>query len=148
MKVPDELKSAKDNEFLRARLNIHFTHNYLKYHLLDVIKPIKLPLNQFTVLRILKVEYPENCSINGIKEQMFDKNSDVSRLVDRLLVKKLVVRKECKTDRRQKEIQITQRGIDLFKKINNHDDLLNSRINHLSLEEVTQLNNLLEKIRI
>jgi DNA-binding MarR family transcriptional regulator len=147
MKVPDELKSAKDNEFLRARLNIHFTHNYLKYHLLDAIKPIKLPLNQFTVLRILKIGYPKNCSINGIKEQMFDKNSDVSRLIDRLLVKKLVVRKESKIDRRQKDVQITQCGIDLFKKINNHEELLNNKINHLSLEEVTQLNNLLEKIR-
>lgn len=148
MKIPDEVKGANDNELLRARLNIHFTHNYLKYHLLDAIKPIKLPLNQFAVLRILKTGYPENCSINGIKEQMFDKNSDVSRLIDRLLVKKLVVRRESKIDRRQKDVQITQRGIDLFKKIDNHEELLNNKIKHLSIEEVTQLNTLLEKIRL
>ncbi|MEX1383473.1 MarR family winged helix-turn-helix transcriptional regulator [Lutibacter sp.] len=147
MKIINELKSTADKEFLKARLNIHETHNYLKNHLLECIKPINLPLNQFTVLRILKVEHPKNSSINEIKEQMLDKNSDVSRLVDRLLSKKLVVRKECKSDRRQKEIQITQRGLDLFKKINNHEQHLNNKIKHLSLDEVMQLNNLLEKIR-
>ncbi|REE79772.1 DNA-binding MarR family transcriptional regulator [Lutibacter oceani] len=148
MKIPNELKNTDDIEFYKARLNIHFTHNYLKNNLLESIKPINLPLNQFTVLRILKVEYPKNSSINAIKEQMFENNSDVSRLVDRLLTKKLVIRKECKLDRRQKEIQITQRGLDLLNKIDNHEKQLNNKISHLSTSEVIKLNQLLEKIRI
>ncbi|MFD0762504.1 MarR family winged helix-turn-helix transcriptional regulator [Lutibacter aestuarii] len=135
------------NEFVKARLNIHYTHNQLKQHLEKELKPLDLPLNQFSVLNILKEAYPNCSSVNCIKEKMIDKNSDVSRLVDRLLNKKLVIRKECKTDRRQKEIQISQLGIKLIEKIGCQEKLLSTKINHLSLEEVTQLNQLLEKIK-
>ena len=55
MKIPNELKSTIDIEFYKARLNIHYTHNYLKNNILKSIKPTNLPLNQFSVLRILKV---------------------------------------------------------------------------------------------
>ena len=59
----------------------------------------------------------------------------------------MLMRKEDKLDRRQKEIQLTQTGIALINKIGNHEELLNSKINHLSINEVKQLNGLLNKIR-
>jgi len=37
---------------------------------------------------------------------MLERNSDVSRIVDRLYNKKLVERKENKSDRRQKEVSV------------------------------------------
>ena len=78
---------------------------------------------------------------------MLDKNSDISRVVDRMLIKKLVVRKECKQDRRQKDIQISQLGLDILLKIDEQEKVLDKKMQHLTLEEVTQLNNLLDKIR-
>jgi len=64
-----------------------------------------------------------------------------------MLTKKLVARKECKQDRRQKDIQISQLGLDILLKIDEQEKVLDKKMQHLTLEEVTQLNNLLDKIR-
>ena len=147
MKIQDEIKSNFSNEYHKARVNIHFTHNYLSEQLIEIIKPFKLSPTQFNVLRILRGQHPEASSIGLIKERMLDKNSDISRVIDRMLAKKLVVRKECKQDRRQKDIQISQLGLDYLSKIDEQETALDQKMKHLSLEEVTQLNQLLDKIR-
>ncbi|MDD3722662.1 MAG: MarR family transcriptional regulator, partial [Lutibacter sp.] len=74
-------------------------------------------------------------------------NSDISRVIDRMLTKKLVARKECKQDRRQKDILISQLGLDYLAKIDAHEKELDQKMQHLSPKEVIQLNNLLDKIR-
>lgn len=147
MKIQDEIKSNFNNEYQKARVNIHFTHNYLSEQLIVIIKPLKLSPTQFNVLRILRGQYPEVSSIGLLKERMLDKNSDISRVIDRMLTKKLVVRKECKQDRRQKDIQISQLGLDYLAKIDTQEKELDKKMLHLTLEEVTQLNDLLDKIR-
>ncbi|NLP57019.1 MarR family winged helix-turn-helix transcriptional regulator [Lutibacter sp. B1] len=147
MKIQDEIKSKFKNEYLKARINLHFTHNYLNNQLIDVLKPFKVSPTQFNVLRILRGQYPNTSSIGLIKERMIDKNSDISRVVDRMHAKKLVIRKECKQDRRQKDIIITQLGLDFLAKIDELEDELDNKIRHLTTEEITQLNNLLDKIR-
>ena len=40
MKISNKSKRTAEEELHRARLNIHVTHNYLKSHILDCIKPI------------------------------------------------------------------------------------------------------------
>jgi DNA-binding MarR family transcriptional regulator len=147
MKIQDEIKSKFSNEYQKARVNIHFTNNYLSEQLLEIIKPLDLSPTQFNVLRILRGQHPAASSIGLLKERMLDKNSDISRVVDRMLTKKLVVRKECKLDRRQKDIQISQLGLDILTKIDAQEKELDQKMQHLTLEEVTQLNNLLDKIR-
>ena len=147
MKIQDEIKSNFSNEYQKARVNIHFTNNYLSEQLLEIIKPLDVSPTQFNVLRILRGQQPAASSIGLLKERMLDKNSDISRVVDRMLTKKLVVRKECKLDRRQKDIQISQLGLDILSKIDAQEKELDKKMQHLTLEEVTQLNNLLDKIR-
>ncbi|HSQ46560.1 MAG TPA: MarR family transcriptional regulator [Lutibacter sp.] len=147
MKIQDEIKSNFSNEYQKARVNIHFTNTYLSEQLLEIIKPLDLSPTQFNVLRILRGQQPAASSIGLLKERMLDKNSDISRVVDRMLTKKLVVRKECKLDRRQKDIQISQLGLDILLKIDAQEKELDKKMQHLTLEEVTQLNNLLDKIR-
>jgi len=147
MKIEDEIKSKFKNEYLKARVNIHYTHNYLNNQLIDIIKPFKLSPTQFNVLRILRGQYPEMASIGLIKERMLDKNSDISRVIDRMFVKKLVDRSECKLDRRQKDIQISELGLDYLSKIDEKEKEFDDKMCHLSEEEVTLLNQLLNKIR-
>lgn len=147
MKIQDEIKSKFNNEYHKARVNILFTNNYLSEQLIEILKPLDLSPTQFNVLRILRGQYPEVSSIGLLKERMLDKNSDISRVVDRMLVKKLVARKECKLDRRQKDIQISQLGLDYLKKIDAQENELDKKMQQLTIEEVTQLNNLLDKIR-
>ena len=147
MEIQDEIKSKFNNEYHKARVNIHFTHNYLSEQLIEILRPFKLSPTQFNVLRILRGQHPVASSIGLLKERMLDKNSDISRVIDRMLVKKLVARKECKQDRRQKDIQITQHGLDFLSEIDKMEKVLDQNIKHLTLEEVTHLNYLLDKIR-
>jgi DNA-binding MarR family transcriptional regulator len=147
MNIQDEIKSKFKNEYLKARVNIHYTHNYLNGQLIDILKPFKISPTQFNVLRILRGQYPNTSSIGLIKERMLDKNSDISRVIDRMFAKKLVKRSECKLDRRQKDIQISKLGLEFLSKIDEQEKELDNKMHHLTKEEVTQLNNLLDKIR-
>ena len=53
-------------------------------------------------------------TIGFLKERMLDKNSYVSRIVNKLFRKGLVSRKENKVDRRQKDLEITEKGVALI----------------------------------
>lgn len=147
MKIQEEIKSHFNNEYQKARINIHYTHNYISEQLIAIIKPLNLSPTQFNLLRILRGQFPAASSIGLLKERMIDKNSDVSRVIDRMLMKKLVIRKESKHDRRQKDIIISQLGLDYLARIDIHEKELDKKMQHLTLEEVELLNNLLDKIR-
>lgn len=147
MNIQDEIKSKFKNEYLKARVNIHYTHNYLNSLLIEILKPFNLSPSQFNVLRILRGQYPNTSNIGLIKERMLDKNSDISRVIDRMLVKKLVNRSECKLDRRQKDIQISKLGLEYLSKIDEQEKEFDNQMRHLTNDEVIQLNNLLDKIR-
>lgn len=77
---------------------------------------------------------------------MVDKMSDTSRIVDRLLLKKLVTKKICHADNRLVEVRITAKGLKLLQKLDNVDNSLAVYLNALTEREVNQLNKLLDKI--
>jgi len=58
-----------------------------------------------------------------------------------------VQRKINKDDRRQADIVINQKGLDLVKAIEDTEDDLKSNFKSLSEEEAKQLNDLLDKLR-
>ena len=78
---------------------------------------------------------------------MLDKNSDVSRLVDRMYSKKLVERKESSLDRRQKKIKISLLGLDLLERTDKCEQEMDKLVSTLSVSETKTLNNLLDKMR-
>jgi DNA-binding MarR family transcriptional regulator len=73
--------------------------------------------------------------------------SNASRLVEKLKTKDLVRRDECPTDRRQVDILITEKGLQLLAVLEKQVDESHKSFLHLSEEEVIQLNDLLDKLR-
>ena len=147
MSLEKELQTTFKNPFQKTSLNIHFTHNFLSNNVNEMIKQYGLSASQFNVLRILRGQHPDAACIGLIKERMLDKSSDVSRIVDRLVVKKLVQRYECSLDRRQKDVIISQNGLDLLSKMDVCEKELDEQLQHLSTEELGTLNVLLDKVR-
>ncbi|MBL4744823.1 MAG: MarR family transcriptional regulator [Flavobacteriaceae bacterium] len=147
MSIKDDLQSNFRSEYLKARVNIYLTNVYLMDKMNQIIKPHKLSIAQFNTLRILRGQYPNTASIGLIKERMVDKNSDISRMIDRLYLKKLVDRVECKNDRRQKDVKITQKGLDILSTVDVLEINLDNSLRHLSETEIVDLNRLLDKIR-
>ncbi len=148
MEIKDEIKGRFRNEYHKGLINIVFTEKQLNYKFLQFIKQHGLSESQYNTLRIIRGANAETLvSIGYIKDRMLDKNSDVSRVVDRLYVKKYINRKECSTDRRQKQISISTNGLELLAQMDECEKKVDLLLNNLSLQEVKQLNFLLDKIR-
>jgi len=147
MKIEDEIKSSFRNDYHKAMVNMYFTNNVIVEQFIIMLKEYGLTAQQFNILRILNGQNPKAVSIGIIKERMLDKNSDVSRIVDRLYKKGLVERKESLSDRRQKDILISNNGIDMIGKMTVCEKKQDEILSNLNKEEVKLLNELLDKIR-
>ncbi|MEO8517129.1 MAG: MarR family transcriptional regulator [Flavobacterium sp.] len=149
MKIEDLIKSTIPlNNAKRTLLNIMFAQNIIGDQFNEILKPVDLSAEQYNVLRILRGQKGAPANMCLIQERMIAKTSNTTRLVDKLLLKELVTREVCPDNRRKMEVQITQKGLNLLAeldpKVIEHEDYFAQK---LSLEELEQLNNLLEKYR-
>ena len=78
------------------------------------LHPYGLSIQQFNVLRILRGCKQKPASLQYITSRMIHKTSNTTRIVDRLLEKKLVERKPCAENRRMVEINITKGGLEVL----------------------------------
>jgi DNA-binding MarR family transcriptional regulator len=148
MKIEDEIKGKFRNEYHKGLINLTYTAKQLSYEFYQSLKKHGLAEQQYNVLRILRGFRSEApLSIGFIKERMLDKDSDVSRIVERLFEKGLVSRKENPADRRQKSVEITAKGLELLDKMYNCELEADTLLSNLTIEEVNRLNQLLDKIR-
>ena len=111
------------------------------------LHPFGLSIQQFNVLRILRGCDKEYVSLQYISSRMIHKTSNTTRIVDRLLEKKLVDRKPCLENRRKVDISITRKGLSLLTTI---DPVINEKENEvasrLTTEELTALLNNYKKL--
>lgn len=147
MKLEDEIRSKFRNDYHKALVNLYYTNNVISVQFDKLLKAYGLAAPQFNVLRILRGQHPNAVSIGLIKERMLDKNSDVSRIVDRLFNKGLVQRRECKNDRRQKDVAITKKGLELLEEMSVCEKQEDKILSKLTIKEVKLLNEILDKIR-
>ena len=90
MKLQDAIKTNNfRDERHKASLNVIYTAYWFKSHLSTVFKEYGLTEEQFNVLRILKGKHPEPMCVRDIASRMLEKNSNVPRIADRLVTKKV-----------------------------------------------------------
>ncbi len=148
MGIEEDIKQEQfETERQKALINILYTHNFLINKMSIVFKSHGITRQQYNVLRILRGQYPNPASINLIKERMLDKMSDASRIVERLRRKELVTRTQSDIDKRAVKICISEQGLDLLNKSDAKAQSFNELMENLSEEEVSTLNELLDKIR-
>ena len=136
-----------NDEYQKVCVNIIYTGNWLNLMNCKLLKPFGLTTAQYNVLRILRGQYPKPATVNLIIERMLDKTSNASRIVDKLVLKKLTERKICNKDRRRVDFIITKKGLALLEDIDKPEDEWYSRIKILNKSEAMNLNFLLDKIR-
>ena len=147
MKIEYEIKGHFRNEYHKGFINLVFTSKRLSQAFISVLKKHKITEAQYNVLRILRGNKTAPSSIGYIKERMLDKNSDVSRIVDKLYGLHFIDRKECPNDRRQKSINVTEKGLNLLSKIDESEKQVDTFLKNLSASEIKTLNTILDKIR-
>ena len=148
MGIEQDIKQKKfKNDFQKAVVNIFYTSGWLYNKHSKVLKPYGISIEQFNVLRILRGQYPDAASVKLLIERMLDKNSNASRIVEKLRIKELVDRKECSSDRRQVDVIISEKGLELLEeldKMNFESTIHGLKINE---KEAKQLSDLLDKLR-
>lgn len=136
-----------NSEYQKLIINLIYTNNYLINRMNPVFKKYGITRQQFNALRILRGQYPEPATINLIKERMLDKMSDASRIVDRLLIKKLIEKNINSIDRRASDIIISTKGLDILNQLDPITKRFNDFVSVLSESEAKGLNDSLDKIR-
>jgi DNA-binding MarR family transcriptional regulator len=148
MEIGKEIKQAKfRNEHQKMLINILFTSNWLGAKHACSLKPYGISSQQFNLLRILRGQHPKPATVNLLIDRMLDKNSNASRLVEKLRLKKLVERATCPEDRRAVNVIITQKGLDLLAEIDENEAAFLKELKNLSQKEAEQVNELLDKLR-
>lgn len=148
MKIEEEIKGRFRNDYHKGLINLIYTAKQLSYEFYQSLKKHEITEQQYNVLRILRGFRSEApLSIGFIKERMLDRDSDVSRIVDRLYEKGYVTRTENPNDRRQKSVEITREGLALLDQMYSCELKADTLLSNLTPDEVNELNRLLDKIR-
>jgi len=148
MKIEEEIKQKQfKDEYHKLAVNLQFTANWLSAQHSRALKHFGISSQQFNVLRILKGQYPNPSSLILIRERMLDKESNASRLIDKLVNAGLTKRVQCPNDRRQVEITITHKGLRLLEEVNPAVELISKSMKSLNEQDAAFLNQLLDKLR-
>lgn len=133
------------NPHHRLFVNILYTNNWIINEIGAILKPHQISNPQFFVLRILEQNSPSPVSTNHLIKQMMSENSNVSRMVDKLILKGLVIRQQNTYDKRQVDISITSKGYQLLTSL--EEKIHHWETNRLSLEinDSTRIAQLLTK---
>ncbi len=129
-------------------LNLVYTQNVLFEYFSGILKAHGLSSEQYNVLRILRGQKGKPVNMGAIQERMLAKSSNTTRLVDKLLAKKLVERNVCPDNRRKMEVLITAKGLEILEQLDPEVNRYEERFAaNLTQAELDQLNQLLEKFR-
>lgn len=128
--------------------NILHTGNWMNEKFSDHLKQYALSIQQYQVLRSLRELKGEPANLLTLQAEMVSKNSNTTRLVEKLRLKGLISRIQSEENRRMVEIRITESGLSLLEEIDDvHSGFKNDIVAGLTEDEIMTLNKLLEKIR-
>ena len=148
MKIEEEIKQTKfKSEQHKALINVIYTANWIDSIHTRVLKQHSISPQQFNLLRILRGQYPKPATVNLLIERMMDKMSNASRLVDKLITKKLVERTQCESDRRAVDVLITKKGLNLLSVLDKEEKHMKEAYSELSETDAKALNRILDKMR-
>lgn len=148
MRIEEEIKQYKfRNIHQKLMINLFYTYNALSSKMQDLLRDEKLTMQQFNILRILRGQYPDPVTNSMLKDRMLDKNSDVTRILDRMIRDGLAKRANCESDRRRVDITITEKGLELLKRIDTRNQEMDDIAAGLSSDEAQIFNDMLDKLR-
>ncbi len=131
-----------------AAVGLILTTDLLRRRIARQLEPYGITQQQYNVLRILRGAHPDPLPTLEIAERMIEEAPGITRLIDRLEAKRLVLRKRCETDRRQVHCSITLSGLDLLATLDAPTLAeIEAAFRGLGKDRVEQLSALLDELR-
>ena len=145
--VEEVIQQKKFNDdYHRAYVGLAYLYNQMEYIHQLLFKEYDVTPQQYNALRILRGQYPKPAPVGLIKERMIDRNSDASRIVERLRKANFVERVTCENDRRAVDVVITEKGLELLKKIDLVIYHIDEPLKLLDKTEIAELNTMIDKV--
>ena len=142
-----EKRAAARNEEAAA-LDILVTAEHVRIRGVELFKSKDLTQSQYNVLRILRGAGNDGLSCSEIGERMITRDSDITRMLDRMEARELISRERQTADRRVVLTFLSENGRRLLAELDGpvremHEDTLRS----LTKKELETLRQLLRKAR-
>jgi len=119
----------------------------LSYTISKEMKPYGITRQQFEVLKILNQHFDKPMNLNTVKSHLRENVPDISRIVQRLVDKRLINRARQTADKRNSSISINKTGISLVKQI---EPIIEEKMNEffgvLTSEELQELSRIIGKV--
>lgn len=129
-------------------LNLLRTTEQLSRGIAETLARADLTTTQYNALRILRGAGPEGASCSEVSERMVTKDSDITRLLDRLEARGLISRERELKDRRRIVTRITDEGLKVLEELDEPiAETHRSQLAHLGERQLGQLGKLLEAAR-
>lgn len=123
------------------------TAQWLNSEVSRQLEPLDLTAQQLKILSVVAQSPNKQATVNEIKSQMLDPMSNVSRLLNKLMDKKLIIKVRNQQDQRLVYIQITSLGLESMCAGKKLMDQALSPMNKLQPEELELFNKLIKKIK-
>lgn len=149
-KLREEIKQTKPFGSLEEEvlLNIVRTADALDRAQTELLKRAGLTGSQYNALRILRGAGANGLMCAEIGDRMIARDPDVTRLLDRLEKRGLIIRAREKADRRVVTTRITDEGLAAIKPLDKPlAELSVGQLAHMSRTELETLRDLLERAR-
>jgi MarR family transcriptional regulator, organic hydroperoxide resistance regulator len=131
-----------------AAVSLMRTADLVRRSVAAVVEPHGITPQQYNVLRILRGAGEAGLPTLEIAQRMIEQTPGITRLVDRLEIKNLVLRERCATDRRQVFCRITPDGLGLLSALDEPiREAERVALAELSERQLTQLLSLLDRAR-
>jgi DNA-binding MarR family transcriptional regulator len=147
--IAEDIKQTRPfaSDGQEATIALLRTADVVRRRLSRVVEREGTTLQQYNVLRILRGA-PAPLSALEISERLIEETPGVSRLIDRLVAKKLVRRSRSSRDRRMLECSLTPQGLKLLERLDADVDAADAApMATLAHDEVRRLTALLDRIR-
>lgn len=148
MEIGKEIKSKFKTPQQKAFVNLRYTSNWILKKQNSFMSKFDLTMPQFNILRILRgAGEGVFLSVNTIKSRMVEISPNTTRLMDKLLDKKLIERERSPKDKRIVNVCITNLGIQILSEIDIEFDKELTMTDLLTNEEAEILSGILDKLR-
>lgn len=150
MGIGEEIRQQKPfvSATQEAAVSLMRTADLVRRSVTAVVEPHGITPQQYNVLRILRGAGDAGLPTLDIATRMIEQTPGITRLIDRLVLKKLVLRRRCPTDRRQIFCRITRDGLALLDALDGViRDAEADALSGLSEKQLAQLLSLLDRAR-
>lgn len=137
-----------DSPQQEAWLNLWRTYDKLRELEDRLFGHYGLSAQQYNTLRLLRAAHPDSIPTLTLGQRLISRAPDMTRLLDKLEARGLILRERRAENRRVVNVAITQAGMDLLEEIADAVTECHRRqLGHLTRRELQQLSQLLKRAR-